>query len=160
LPIRQRVRRSSPLMWQDPFTLIIALSKEGQAKGQLYLDDGIGYGYQSGEYIWRDFTFSENVLRSTNKASEQSEANLSSAITPYDAEGNIWAKAIAHVGIERIVILGMKSSPKSVKVAGEDVEWTWEAGADAKGKKEDTASRLTVKNPRVGVVGGWEMVFA
>jgi alpha 1,3-glucosidase len=117
-------------MWQDPFTLVIALSKEGEASGQLYLDDGAGYGYEKGEFVWRDLSFKDGVLRSTNRASGQSESNLVDGVTPYD-EGNLWANAIAHVRVERIVILGMKKQTRSVTIAGESVEWSWEGGADS-----------------------------
>ena len=57
-------------------------------------------------------------------------------------------------------MLGLQNEPKSVKVAGESVEWTYEAGAAASGKKEGVASKLVIKNPGVGVVQGWELVIA
>ena len=154
LPIRQRVRRASPLMWQDPFTLIVALSKEGTARGQLYLDDAVSYGYEKGEYIWRQITFSENVLRSTDMP-----VKSSTGLVPY-TENNGWAQAIAHVRVEKVVVLGLGKEPGSVKVAAESASWTYEAGVAAKGKTEGTASRLTIKNPGVGVVSGWEIVIA
>ena len=147
-------------MWQDPFTLTIALSREGGAKGQLYLDDGETFGYEQGEYIWRSFDFVSNtkggVLRSTNRASAQSEATA--AVTPY-TDDNAWAKAIAHVQVERLVVLGMKKQPKAVTVAGQSVEWTWEAGTASNGKKQGAASKLIVKSPGLSVVGGWEVKF-
>ncbi|KAH7098279.1 alpha-glucosidase [Auriculariales sp. MPI-PUGE-AT-0066] len=40
LPTRERPRRASPLMKRDPFTLTVALNRDGAAKGALYLDDG------------------------------------------------------------------------------------------------------------------------
>ena len=40
IPTRERPRRSSPLMKRDPFTLRVALSTDGSARGELYLDDG------------------------------------------------------------------------------------------------------------------------
>jgi alpha 1,3-glucosidase len=154
LPIRQRVRRSSPLMWQDPFTFIVALSKDATASGQLYLDDGVGYGYEKGEYVWRELSFLNGVLRSTDMS-----AKASIAIAPYQ-EKNGWAQAIGHVKVEQLVVLGLKSEPKSVTVAGQRVQWSYEAGAASGGKQEGTASRLTIKKPGVGVVSGWEVVIA
>jgi len=53
LATRERPRRSSPLMKHDPFTLRVALDVNGSAKGELYLDDGEGFGYQRGELVWR-----------------------------------------------------------------------------------------------------------
>ena len=36
---KERVRRSSALMRDDPYTLVVALAKDGTAAGQLYIDD-------------------------------------------------------------------------------------------------------------------------
>ena len=149
-------------MWQDPFTLTIALSKEGTASGQLYLDDGVSYGYTNGEYIWRQFDFTPSAsgfsLTSTDRATRQSEAGLGNAVTPYD-ESNIWAKSIAHVKIERIVVLGLKAQAK-VTVAGVEVQSTWTPGTVSSSKKAGRASELVIKSPGVGVVGGWEVVLS
>lgn len=148
-------------MWQDPFTLTIALSKEGTASGQLYLDDGETFGHEKGEYIWRAFDFAPagkgGVLSSTNKAAGQSES--STAVTPYD-ESNVWAKAIAHVRVERIIVLGLKAKPSRVSVAGQDVQSTWAEGAASNGKKGGASSELVIKNPGVGVVDGWQVEIA
>ena len=160
LPIRQRVRRSSPLMWQDPFTLVVAASKEGSASGQLYLDDGVTFGHEKGEYVWRQFDYSTSGKRSILKSSDKAHGGLSEAttgVTQYD-ENNVWAMAVAHVRVEKIVILGLKARPTGVSIEGQSVEWTWEDGVAAASKKEGMPSTLTVKNPGVGVVGGWEVV--
>jgi alpha 1,3-glucosidase len=162
LPIRERVRRSSPLMWQDPFTLVIALSKEGTASGELYLDDGVGYSHLSGEFIWRDFSIDKGVLRSTDKArSNARELGETFDLAGYEPEGNAWAVKVGHVRLEKIVILGMKSRPhKGVMSRGVAMDWEWEAGVQCNGRKEGVASRLTVKNPELKIVGDWELVFA
>lgn len=160
LPLRLRVRRSSPLMWQDPFTLIVAVGKDGSARGQLYLDDGVGYSYEQGDYVWRQFDFTPSktggVLKSSNKAEAQSQTD----IAQYDPEGNAWAQAIAHVRVERILVIGLKTRPTSVTVGGEAVEWAFEAGVAAGAKKEGKASELVIKHPGVGVTHSWEVVVA
>ena len=156
IPIRQRVRRSSPLMWQDPFTLIISLSKEGTASGKLYLDDGVGYDYQRGEYILRQFDYSSGTLRSTSGSTPTIAGD---SVAPYDPRNN-WAQAIGHVRIERIVILGLKNEPKSVTAGGKAaIEHTWEKGLASDSKKGGMGSRLTLKNPGVNVVEDWEIVL-
>ncbi|WVR05419.1 hypothetical protein IAU60_002434 [Kwoniella sp. DSM 27419] len=160
LPIRSRVRRSSPLMWQDPFTLVIAVSKEGQASGQLYLDDGVGFTYQQGDYVWRSFDFDGKTLRSTAKSRASSSiVSKASTLASYD-ENNGWAQAISHVKVESIVMLGLDERPVSIKADGQELTWSWEEGMGGKGKKAGGASKLTVKNPGVGVVGDWDIVFA
>ncbi|KAG5418654.1 ROT2 [Candida metapsilosis] len=40
IPMKSRLRRSTKLMKHDPYTLVIALDKNGEASGQLYIDDG------------------------------------------------------------------------------------------------------------------------
>lgn len=158
IPIRQRVRRSSPLMWQDPFTLIVSLSKEGTASGKLYLDDGEGYDYQKGAYILRQFEFSGTSLSSISKPSQ---AASGTGVATYDPTGNAWAQAIAHVKVERIVILGLKAAPKSVRVGGKvDVDFTFEKGLASDSKKGGMGSRLVIKNPGVSVVQDWQITLA
>ncbi|WVW82784.1 hypothetical protein I302_104795 [Kwoniella bestiolae CBS 10118] len=159
IPIRQRVRRSSPLMWQDPFTLTIALSKDGKASGQLYLDDGVSYSYQQGEYIWKDLRFDGNTLKSTSKANIE-PTSREEGVVAYDPENNSWAQAVSHVKIESIVILGMKGEPKTIKADGQEVDWVYENGVASNGKREGESSMLIIKNPGVGIVGDWEIVFS
>lgn len=145
-------------MWQDPFTLIIALSKEGTASGKLYLDDGEGYDYKNGAYVLRQYDFSGHSLKSTSKSSQ---AVGDTSVAAYDPTGNAWAKAIAHVKVERIVLLGLKTAPKSVKVGGMlDVDFTFEKGLSSQSKKEGMGSRLVIKNSGVGVVEDWEISIA
>ncbi|KAK4685643.1 hypothetical protein P7C73_g4499, partial [Tremellales sp. Uapishka_1] len=151
---RQRVRRSSPLMWQDPFTLLIALGKDGSAAGDLYLDDGEGYAYQSGDFVWRGFEYKNNRLKNAP------HGGASTGLVPYDPVDNGWAQAIAHVRIEKIVVLGMKKAPKSVSVNGEELFFDFSAGESHDGKKERGSSRLIIKNPGLEVVSDWEIVFA
>ncbi|KAK7680941.1 hypothetical protein QCA50_015993 [Cerrena zonata] len=54
---KDRYRRSSKLMYRDPYTLYIAPNKEGKAQGQLYIDDGESFGYESGEFVAVNFNF-------------------------------------------------------------------------------------------------------
>lgn len=132
LPVRQRVRRSSPLMWQDPYTLIVALDKNLTARGELYSDDGLGYGYTTGEYIHRGFIFQDNRLTSVHLGEN-------------DGENNAWAQLISHIKIERIVVLGLQAV-RGVTVAGSPVEFAHD-------------DDLVIKHPGVGIVEGWQIVI-
>lgn len=133
-------------MWQDPYTLIIALNRTGGAEGQLYSDDGTGYGYTSGEYIWRSFELTNGVLKS-GKHEKSGEV-----------AGNDWEKKIGHVEVEQIVLLGIGKPGGVRRKGGNEIEWTWEDGVkfDEKGE-EGRASRLILKKPGVGIVGDWEI---
>ncbi|BEI93691.1 uncharacterized protein CcaverHIS019_0601500 [Cutaneotrichosporon cavernicola] len=143
-PSRERVRRSSALMSNDPFTLTVALGRNQNAEGQLYLDDGETFAWESGAFVHRGLEFKDGKLRSAPKVS-------------YDA-GNAYAQSISNVGVERVRVLGLNKEPKSVTVAGEEVQFEWDKGAPS--AKEPRAAVLTIKNPGVKVVDDWEIVIA
>ena len=98
IPRRDRPRRSSGLMRWDPFTLVVALDKAGNAQGTLYLDDGESFDYTSGAYIHRRFTFSG---LSAELVSEEFEIGRK--------EGKLTArykKEMYGVRVEKVVIVG------------------------------------------------------
>ena len=67
---RDIVRRAAPLMWKDPITIVVAVDRFGvQAAGDLYLDDGDSYDYQSGQLVWRGFKLSSGGSGYVVKAS-------------------------------------------------------------------------------------------
>ncbi|GHJ85091.1 hypothetical protein NliqN6_1493 [Naganishia liquefaciens] len=155
LPIRARARRASTLMWRDPFTLVVALRRQGDAQGELYLDDGESFAYANGDYVWRGFRAvserGQTVVSSFDKASSEN----GSALTRLGS----WASQIADVHVEKLVILGLETKPTSVTVEGEagDLAWVWEDGCAATDKAEGTASRLTIKAPGVRVLREWSI---
>ncbi|MBE3109168.1 MAG: glycoside hydrolase family 31 protein, partial [Acidobacteria bacterium] len=61
IPRRDRPRRSSGLMRFDDYTLVVTVSKEGKAEGELYVDDGDSFEYEAGQYIHRKFTLADGV---------------------------------------------------------------------------------------------------
>jgi alpha 1,3-glucosidase len=97
VPYKFRLRRSSKQMADDPFTLIVCLNKKGQATGQLYIDDTVSFNYQKNkEFIYREFHFENNSLKSNN-------LDLSS-----NYKTRSW--------LERVIIYGYDKQPKSVKI--------------------------------------------
>ncbi|KRZ44730.1 Neutral alpha-glucosidase AB, partial [Trichinella pseudospiralis] len=101
IPIKERMRRSSSLSHQDPFTLIMALNKDGTfANGTLYLDDGDSYEYKNGQYLYKYFVYTGD---------KKSGSLMSTTMHPnafYNT--NAW--------IEKIVILGLQFYPTDVHV--------------------------------------------
>lgn len=164
LPTRERPRRSSPLMKNDPFTLKVALSQTGSARGELYLDDGETYDHRQGDIVWREFTAEtkKKVLKLSSKdlaAPNASSAVDGVALGAYNG-ANEFAKSINGVRVEKVVVLGMKSQPKKVTVqGGAALEWSFEAGVAASDKKEGTASKLIVKDPGVGITTDWTILI-
>ncbi|KAF9986257.1 hypothetical protein BGZ65_008301 [Modicella reniformis] len=113
VPKRERPRRSSKAMEHDPFTLVIALDSQGQANGRIYLDDGETFNYEKGEYLLREFRYSNGVLSShdPNEVSSSQDQDW-----PTD-----FMRRFGELRIERFVILGNKSPLSQViphQVAG------------------------------------------
>jgi len=165
LPTRERPRRASSWMKNDPFTLRVALSKSGSAKGELYLDDGVTYDHQKGAFVWREFVASRTGrkvrISSTNLGSTKpSEAVDAVDLVSYNP-GNNYARTINNVRVEKMVVVGLGYKPTSVKVEGKDVplKWEWMPGVSADGKKEGTASVLKIKDPKLLVTEDWTLVI-
>lgn len=132
VPRWERVRRSSDCMKDDPITLYVAISPQGTAEGELYLDDGHTFNYQTQkEYLHRKFTFSGNTLTS------------SSADPQGYFETSIW--------IERVVILGA-GKPASVLLQAEGV---LESILSFHHNAE--TSVLTLRKPGVHVSADWSI---
>ncbi|KAK6462915.1 glucosidase II [Scheffersomyces coipomensis] len=63
ISLKDRYRRSSRLMFKDPYTLIIALNKDGEANGSLYVDDGESFDYEKHEeYAYIKFNYSNGKI--------------------------------------------------------------------------------------------------
>ena len=62
---KDRYRRSSSLMKNDPYTLVIAPSSKSTAKGRLYIDDGETFEYKSGQYLEVEFELKNGILTNT-----------------------------------------------------------------------------------------------
>ncbi|CBI17232.3 unnamed protein product, partial [Vitis vinifera] len=68
IPRKDRYRRSSTQMANDPYTLVIALNGSHAAEGELYIDDGKSFEFKQGAYIHRHFVFSDGKLTSSSLA--------------------------------------------------------------------------------------------
>ena len=79
------------------------------------------------------------------------------ALDAYRPE-NAYAREIAAVRVERVIVLGA-AKPKSVTVDGRELVWEYVPGVKAGDKKEDTASVLTIKDPKTPIAKDWEIVI-
>jgi len=61
--------------------------------------------------------------------------------------------------VERIVVLGLKNKPSRVTLGTTDLDFTFEDGVSAIGKKEGAASKLTIKNPGTLITSDWTVVL-
>jgi len=163
---RERPRRSSPLMQRDPFTLAIALDNKDTARGELYLDDGEGFTYEQGEFVWRELTAAPAKGSAALRISSRdfARSNLKEAVGGKELAaynpGNAYAQSIRTVRVEKIVVLGLAAPPKGIRVeGGKPLMFDFNPGVPANGKKEGQASVLVIKDPAVSVAEDWVVVI-
>ncbi|EJD46904.1 alpha-glucosidase [Auricularia subglabra TFB-10046 SS5] len=161
VPTRERPRRASPLMKRDPFTLTVALDRDGKAQGELYLDDGESYAFQQGALVWRAFEFANGKLSSRDLVkAHPSQAVDGVQLATYDPATNAYAQSIKDVRVEKVVVLGLKSKPKSVKTSSRaTLEFQWTDGVAASASQEGSASKLIIKDPKARIVEDWSIAF-
>eukprot|EP01112_Ceratiomyxa_fruticulosa_P015791 TRINITY_DN4699_c0_g2_i2.p1 TRINITY_DN4699_c0_g2~~TRINITY_DN4699_c0_g2_i2.p1 ORF type:complete len:945 (+),score=243.39 TRINITY_DN4699_c0_g2_i2:232-3066(+) len=133
IPKKERPRRSSLHMTDDPYTLQVALDSQGSAVGELYIDDGHSFDYQKGQYHRRKFTFDKNTLTSKSIGSNTCKACGSEAV------------------VERVVVAGVEKKPSkvTVTVGGKTSDLTFEY----------SGNQLVVRKPNVRIDQDWEIVF-
>ena len=100
VPLKEWRRRTTYLMFRDPFTLVVALDSEYQASGDLYIDDGVSFKFAKNQFIHRRFRYSEGVLSSRPYYPTQEKGEF---FDDYD------------VKIEKIKITGLGKEPLSCK---------------------------------------------
>lgn len=132
VPRWMRPRRSSDSMKDDPLTLFVALSPQGTAQGELFLDDGHTFNYQTHHaYLLRRFSFSGNTLVS------------SSADPKGHFETPIWIERVVILGAGKpaAVVLQTEGSPESRLTFQHDPE----------------TSVLVLRKPGVNVASDWSI---
>eukprot|EP00285_Hemiselmis_virescens_P000081 CAMPEP_0173378612 /NCGR_PEP_ID=MMETSP1356-20130122/1755_1 /TAXON_ID=77927 ORGANISM="Hemiselmis virescens, Strain PCC157" /NCGR_SAMPLE_ID=MMETSP1356 /ASSEMBLY_ACC=CAM_ASM_000847 /LENGTH=605 /DNA_ID=CAMNT_0014331735 /DNA_START=65 /DNA_END=1882 /DNA_ORIENTATION=- len=134
VPTRERARRSTAAMMEDPFTLHVALSSGGEAEGELYLDDGDTTQHAAGEFSTFRLVYGPgnelSCARSDGKAASP-----------------------AHT-IERVVVYGLSKEPKGVTAeqggGKTPLEFTYDKGAQV----------LLVRKPNMSLKEDWKIVLA
>lgn len=132
IPKKERVRRASTLMINDPYTLVVCLDKSQSASGTLYLDDEKSFEYRDGKYIYLNLKFSDNQLTSENIDSEASFASQS------------W--------VERVIIAGLDRIPKSATIHSNT-----EKGSTLDIIQE--AHYVVVRKPGISILENWKITL-
>ncbi|TVY50550.1 Glucosidase 2 subunit alpha [Lachnellula cervina] len=143
IPRKDRPRRSSGLMKWDPYTLVIVIGKDGTAGGELYVDDGETFDYESGAYIRRAFEYKDGVLESRNLGTKGKLTDK-------------YVKTMKNVGVERVVVVGAPKAwegKSSVKAAGKDAALEFHAEEGGK------AAWAVVRRPQVAIGEDWKIEF-
>ncbi|GBP26287.1 Neutral alpha-glucosidase AB [Eumeta japonica] len=133
VPRKERVRRASPLMAEDPYTLIVALDSQNTAQGSLYIDDGETYEYKQNKYIYAKVSYESSSLTYKIVNDQASYPTRS------------W--------VERVVIAGIKTAPKSAKMVQGDkqtaLQMTLHKGNDV----------LVIRKPAASMGQSWQINF-
>eukprot|EP01097_Dermamoeba_algensis_P006043 TRINITY_DN3807_c0_g1_i1.p1 TRINITY_DN3807_c0_g1~~TRINITY_DN3807_c0_g1_i1.p1 ORF type:complete len:904 (-),score=280.94 TRINITY_DN3807_c0_g1_i1:119-2830(-) len=121
LPLKLRPRRSSSQMQDDPFTLAVYLDKNGNAQGQLYVDDGHSFDYKQGQYLVANFTFSQfkELKFSVQPPSQVPVSTLSSFFGA--KKQNLEVKNT----VERVKIFGLAKQPQSITSSSSATPLDW-----------------------------------
>jgi len=106
IPKKMRLRRSTEMMKNDPYTLVVA---GDSATGELYIDDGHSFDFENGEFAKRRFDFADGKLTNTKLG------------------GNWGANGTCKDWIERIIFMGVSKRPsKVVTSGGQELEFTYD----------------------------------
>ncbi|KAH7192012.1 glycosyl hydrolases family 31-domain-containing protein [Fusarium flagelliforme] len=116
IPRRDIPRRSSALMRFDDYTLVVAVSKDGNASGELYIDDGDTFEYEQDQYIHRKFTFSGNTLTSLDTVGRDTKS----------IKAGPWLKDMETVYVDKVIVVGAPKTwnQKEATVTSEGKTWT------------------------------------
>ncbi|XP_039570878.1 neutral alpha-glucosidase AB [Passer montanus] len=132
IPRQDRPRRSTEAMRDDPFTLYVALSPQGTAQGDLFLDDGVSFDYDTkNAFLHRHFSFANGTLTSSSA----------------DPRGSMSTPA----WLERVVILGV-GRPESALLTTHDGSQT-----PLHFQHDPERSVLTLRRPGVPIGADWSI---
>ncbi|KAL7795387.1 glycoside hydrolase family 31 protein [Trichoderma ceciliae] len=150
IPRRDIPRRSSSLMRFDDYTLVVSVSKNGEAEGELYVDDGDSYDYKEGQYIYRKFSLKDDVLTSTD-----AEGRDTRKVKP----GN-WLKAMRDVHVDKVIVVGAPASWNRAEIQIESEGRTWSAKVGYHAAENGRAAFATVSGVRASVGEDWSIKLA
>mgnify|MGYP003361730838 CR=1 FL=1 len=140
ITMKDRYRRSAQLMKYDPYTLYVVLGSDGKAEGQLYVDDGETFGYQSGDYLEVQFT------------ADKERRTISGRVLHSHDSGFVKTLKDRKVAINKIVVVGANDST-NVSVEQNGKQW----GVDVvKGEHDEFYS---IRNPGVLITDDWMIVY-
>jgi hypothetical protein len=144
--LAERARRSTAAASNDPLTLVIAPDGDGNACGDLYLDDGASFAFARGAYSSRRICWAGASHTLTNAAAPR-EVGAPAPRAAYDPR----------VEVGRVVILGQPAS--SLKTP-----WTATAGEASPGPLTlapgAPVAGVVVKKPGLAAAGDWSIKVA
>ncbi|QSL64936.1 hypothetical protein MERGE_002240 [Pneumocystis wakefieldiae] len=145
---RDRIRRSSLSMMNDPFTFVVALDNKGNAKGSLYLDDGVSFDNADGFYIYKEFMFFSNNLTFVSNDLHNSKNSQE------------YSKKMKDVRIEKLIILKSNSIIKETNTAkviqGKD---SWEVEVTITLSNDKKTQIIFIRDPKLSITENWQLIL-
>lgn len=152
VPRKERARRSTVQMVDDPFTLWVVLDSDGTASGDLYLDDGHSFAFQRGIFAHRRFAFRDGRLSNARVAAPER-----AAIQPYKD-----SKYQPSQVIERIIVLGLAGGPNGwqVKLQGGGALQAAPGPLVLRPELASSTAALVIRKPDLPVADDWILQFS
>lgn len=136
---KMRLRRSSKLMFFDPYTLTITPDAKGNASGKLYMDDEISLAHESHKfYSYRQFTYENNLITCSAVIEDNKQSNH------YEPTNTV----------ERIEIAGQQKAPSSVSLKTID-PINGDKVIELQSFYDNARKVITIKKPDVMVAKDW-----
>jgi alpha 1,3-glucosidase len=186
VPKRDRARRSVAAARGDPLTLLVAPDEFGNAVGDVYFDDGIGYGYLAeggletkktsetsrfrkgsvgknapfGAFTRRVFSFTDGVL--TNSAPSYSPSasgaggDFPDAATRVERVVVMGADVSAYASTAEVRVFSKGEKEKDARTFRVDVE---RAATSERGGEKTSARAVAARKPDVAVADDWSVAF-
>ena len=172
VPRKDRARRSVAAQAGDPLTLLVAPDENGQAVGEIYVDDGKGYAYSVSEkYVRRGLVWSSDTMTCLSPSSTTAKASGVESGSVFAGRGTLKGGkggdfADADIIVERVSILGtsVTNSPYKkglVKKSGIS-EPTEVAIVAASSSETPNAPHnvIAARKPEVKLAEEWTIEFA
>lgn len=134
-----RLRRSTHMMTNDPYTLYVAMDASRKAAGQLYIDDEVSFDHaKKAEYVLADLSadFSDKKMSVITNTVEVGAG----------WEGTIDSMASGYL-VERVIVMGLQTAPSSIDVGGVPAGFTYNIDSKI----------LVIRKPGVSAVKMWQI---
>ncbi len=185
VPRRDRARRSVAAARGDPLTLLVAPDERGNAVGDVYFDDGIGYGYlaegletkktsetsrsRSGsvgknapftKFTRRVFSFTDGVLNcgapSYSPSASGAGGDFPDAATRVERVVVMGADVSAYASTAEVRVFSKGEKEKDARTFRVDVE---RAATSERGGEKTSARAVAARKPDVAVADDWSVAF-
>lgn len=164
---RDRARRSVAAMRGDPFVVVVAPDERGEARGEVYLDDGASLDAATRrDFVRRSIRFeptsdgSGYVVRGEAPSAASARAGGTDGTrgaAPTGAPGAFAGHPDTHAAVEKIIVLGGKrlglaDAGASATAGGRTLKMRPSAGSTRAGAAESSAA---VRKPDVVLASDW-----